>query len=116
MSEIGSMNRKLVTVVGLMLLAAAAAVFYCARHYSQPHYHDSFASGKTAEWRAYGGSWDFYEDAIRNNSDERGAYVQGADLSAHSASPRFSIQPSRPAEANFYRRGTCPTEVQSGEC
>src|SRR4029077_11653049 len=29
--------------------------------------------GKTAEWHAYGGSWDSYRGAIRNNSDERGA-------------------------------------------
>jgi signal transduction histidine kinase len=71
--EIRSIKGELAIVMGLILLAAAAAAFYFVRHSSQPHYRDSFASAKTAEWRAYGGSWDSYEGAIRNNSDERGA-------------------------------------------
>jgi signal transduction histidine kinase len=54
-------------------ITAVAGVAYLVRLRQEPQYHDSFASGKTAEWHAYGGSWDFYESAIRNNSDERGA-------------------------------------------
>lgn len=61
-------------VLGLLLAgAAAAAGFYLFRLQQGPRYHDSFAQAKTAEWHAYGGSWDFYDGAIRNNSDERGA-------------------------------------------
>lgn len=57
----------------LLLIAAVAAVVYLSRTRAKPHYHDSFAFGRTAEWHAYGGSWDSYQGAIRNNSDERGA-------------------------------------------
>jgi signal transduction histidine kinase len=68
-----------------------AAVAYSFRARQEPRYRDSFAFGITAEWHAYGGSWDSYEGAIRNNSDERGAklitgssgwadYIVDADL------------------------------------
>jgi signal transduction histidine kinase len=66
-------NRWFVTLFCLALVAAIAAIAYWLRARPEPHYSDSFASGGTAEWRAYGGSWDSYEGAIRNNSDERGA-------------------------------------------
>jgi signal transduction histidine kinase len=76
-------------VLCLLLMATLAAVLNMLR--TKPTYHDSFAFGRTAEWHAYGGSWDSYEGAIRNNSDERGAklitgssgwgdYTVGADL------------------------------------
>jgi signal transduction histidine kinase len=58
---------------GVLLMAAFAGVYAWLRSRPEPHYHDSFAYGRTAEWHAYGGSWDSYEGAIRNNSDERGA-------------------------------------------
>ncbi len=60
----------IVLCLGLTGTLAAIAWF---RSGSEPHYRDSFASGGTSEWHAYGGSWDSYESAIRNNSDERGA-------------------------------------------
>lgn len=56
-----------------MAIAAVAGAAYLFYLWQEPFYHDSFASGRTAEWHAYGGSWDFYDGAIRNNSDERGA-------------------------------------------
>jgi len=61
------------TLLCLALIVATAAIAYWLRSRSDPHYRDSFASGGTSEWHAYGGSWDSYEGAIRNNSDERGA-------------------------------------------
>jgi signal transduction histidine kinase len=67
------MNRWLATLAGLLLLGSAAALLCLLRPSPEPHYHDFFSLGKTAEWRAYGGSWDSYDGAIRNNSDERGA-------------------------------------------
>lgn len=36
-------------------------------------YRDSFWSGNTNEWRAFGGSWELQGGSIRNDSDERGA-------------------------------------------
>jgi signal transduction histidine kinase len=60
-------------ILCLLVIAAAAGGAYFLHLRQEPHYRDSFASGRTAEWHAYGGSWDFYEGAIRNNSDERGA-------------------------------------------
>lgn len=36
-------------------------------------YHDSFNSGRAAEWKAFGGTWDIADGAMRNDSDERGA-------------------------------------------
>jgi signal transduction histidine kinase len=60
----------IVLCLGLTGTLAAIAWF---RSGSELHYRDSFASGGTSEWHAYGGSWDSYESAIRNNSDERGA-------------------------------------------
>ena len=36
-------------------------------------YHDSFAKGEADEWKAFGGSWELTNGAMRNDSDERGA-------------------------------------------
>jgi hypothetical protein len=36
-------------------------------------YHDSFAKGAAEEWKAFGGSWEVTNGAMRNDSDERGA-------------------------------------------
>jgi signal transduction histidine kinase len=36
-------------------------------------YHDSFSSGKAEEWTAFGGTWELAANAMRNDSDERGA-------------------------------------------
>jgi two-component sensor histidine kinase len=60
-------------VLCLLLLGATVAGLHVLRAPRGPHYSDSFASGGTAEWHAYGGSWDSYQGTIRNNSDERGA-------------------------------------------
>jgi len=59
----------------LSVLGAAAAflIMYLARTRQGLPYHDSFASGVTTEWHAFGGNWETYDGAIRNNSDERGA-------------------------------------------
>jgi hypothetical protein len=67
------LRRPSAKVAAILLALALVGGAAYLRFIQQPHYHDSFAAGKTAEWRAFGGSWDFYEGAIRNNSDERGA-------------------------------------------
>jgi signal transduction histidine kinase len=36
-------------------------------------YHDSFRAGKAEEWKAFGGTWELMDGAMRNDSDERGA-------------------------------------------
>jgi signal transduction histidine kinase len=69
----GRLDRRLGSLLCLFLIATVAVAAYLFRTPTEPRYHDSFASGRTAEWHAYGGSWDSYQGAIRNNSDERGA-------------------------------------------
>jgi signal transduction histidine kinase len=50
-----------------------------AEHLSRLPYQDSFASGRTEEWQAFGGAWSIVNGAIRNDSDERGAkYITGS--------------------------------------
>jgi signal transduction histidine kinase len=56
-------------------LAVAGVICYSFRHsptYKLP-YHDSFADGKAGEWKAFGGTWEVADGAMRNDSDERGA-------------------------------------------
>jgi signal transduction histidine kinase len=36
-------------------------------------YHDSFAKERAAEWTSFGGAWELHNDAMFNDSDERGA-------------------------------------------
>ena len=36
-------------------------------------YHDNFVSGKSDEWKAFGGTWELVDGMMRNDSDERGA-------------------------------------------
>ena len=36
-------------------------------------YVDSFATGKAAEWKAFGGTWELSHGSMHNDSDERGA-------------------------------------------
>jgi anti-sigma regulatory factor (Ser/Thr protein kinase) len=62
-----------IVTVGLAIVVVAAAVLYFSRTAPSLPYQDSFSSGKTGEWRAYAGSWETHEGAIRNLSEERGA-------------------------------------------
>jgi signal transduction histidine kinase len=62
-----------VIALGLAVIAVAAGVLYFSRTSHRLPYQDSFSSGRTGEWRAYGGSWETHEGAIRNLSEERGA-------------------------------------------
>jgi signal transduction histidine kinase len=73
LSRSGRINGWFRFAVCLFFLAVAGAAFYVIQVPREPHYRDSFGSGETAEWHAYGGSWDSYQGMIRNNSDERGA-------------------------------------------
>lgn len=73
MSWHSRMSRRALIFLLLAISGIVITIAYVIHRPPEPHYHDSFASGKTGEWRAYGGSWDSYKGAIRNNSDERGA-------------------------------------------
>ena len=73
MKRLRPVRRWLSAFSCFFIMAALAATGYWFSSRRAPHYHDSFGVGKTAEWHAYGGSWDSYRGAIRNNSDERGA-------------------------------------------
>src|ERR1039458_6650074 len=56
-----------------VVLVFSGFLWYRAEYHFRLPYHDSFASGKTEEWHAFGGTWTTYDGAIRNDSDERGA-------------------------------------------
>ena len=63
-------------VVGSVVAFALVGVLMVAlvrRHLWGLPYHDSFAHGNADEWHAFGGTWELSGDAIRNDSDERGA-------------------------------------------
>lgn len=55
------------------LIGAAAWVIYQRSPHRGLPYRDSFAQGSSEEWTAYGGTWRVFQDAMRNESDERGA-------------------------------------------
>ena len=80
MKRLGLKHRWIRALPCLLLVAAVLATAYWFRFRRTPHYHDSFAFGRTAEWHAFGGSWDSYQGAIRNNSDERGAKLTTGSL------------------------------------
>ncbi len=68
--------RNMLIAASVLGVLAAAAVLLAAR--LRPHdqhilYTDSFARNSTEEWRAYGGTWEVVDGAMRNESDERGA-------------------------------------------
>jgi len=68
-----------VIILGLTVIAVAASVLYFSGTSPRLPYQDSFSSGRTGEWRAYGGNWEIHEGAIRNLSEERGAkFVTGS--------------------------------------
>jgi signal transduction histidine kinase len=62
-----------VMILGLAVITVAAGVLYFSRTSPRLPYQDSFSSGGTGEWRAYGGNWGTHDGAIRNLSEERGA-------------------------------------------
>jgi hypothetical protein len=72
-------RRLLIATCAVVLLASTSVwVYLCGREPRLP-YHDQFASGKTEEWKALGGTWETDEAGIRNNSDERGAkFIAGS--------------------------------------
>jgi len=62
-----------VMILGLAVITVAGGVLYFSRTSPRLPYQDSFSSGRTGEWRAYAGSWQTHEGAIRNLSEEGGA-------------------------------------------
>jgi len=73
------LSRYRVIILGLAVIAVASSVLYFSGTSPRLPYQDSFSSGRTGEWRAYGGNWEIYEGAIRNLSEERGAkFVTGS--------------------------------------
>jgi len=60
------------SLVALMLVGLLI-VGLLRRHLWGLPYNDHFANGNTDEWHAFGGTWELFDNAIRNDSDERGA-------------------------------------------
>ncbi len=71
-----SLRRRAVALL-LMSLALVLALSSLRAYLRSPGrglpYHDSFASGKADEWKAWGGTWELVNGVMRNDSDERGA-------------------------------------------
>jgi signal transduction histidine kinase len=75
MRVLSGSRRRLTLGLAAVCLAIAGVAWYFYRHnptYNLP-YHDSFANGKAGEWKAFGGTWEVADGAMRNDSDERGA-------------------------------------------
>ena len=69
--------RRLILIGGLSgLLLGLGFVALRAYFHSSSRglpYSDSFAKGRSDEWRALGGTWELVNGTMRNESDERGA-------------------------------------------
>jgi hypothetical protein len=69
------------SLVSLVFLITATASYV---HLRSPNrglpYRDSFTSGRSNEWKAYGGSWELDKGAMRNESDERGGKLVTGSL------------------------------------
>ena len=63
----------LVGGVAVCILCSLLLFKFINRHSRGLPYKDSFANGSADEWRAFGGTWELADGAIRNDSDERGA-------------------------------------------
>ncbi len=87
-------------VIGLVLVILLVSALLGVRAYIRGParglpYRDSFANGKADEWKAFGGTWELVNGAMRNNSDERGAKL----ISGSSHWRNYSI------EADIYLLG-----------
>lgn len=72
-------RRNRATVLVLVLLGLSAFFFWRENPRRGLPYHDSFAAGKTEEWTSFAGNWNLVDNAIENNSDERGAkFITGS--------------------------------------
>lgn len=61
------------------LLVIFAALLYIRSPWRGLPYHDAFTAGETQEWTSYSGNWTIADDAIRNDSSDRGAkFVTGS--------------------------------------
>jgi len=72
-----SLVRRRILVGALLTLLLLSAMMALRTWRENPlrglPYRDSFAAGKAEEWRAFGGTWELVDGAMRNDSDERGA-------------------------------------------
>ncbi len=67
-------TKRLFIRIMIPLLIAAASLLIWRHSLTQGlPYHDSFAVGKSSEWKALGGTWELAGGTMRSNSDERGA-------------------------------------------
>jgi len=63
----------LVPLLGLLLVSPFAVLEYQRSPHRGLPYHDSFATDRAEEWKAFGGTWELINGTMRNDSDERGA-------------------------------------------
>lgn len=78
------MTRRWTWLVALAVILALAIGGWLLYQRSPKHglpYADSFQTGSSEEWTAYGGTWRAAQGAMRNESDERGAKLMTGSLS-----------------------------------
>jgi len=69
----------LAAIVVVAIVASALLMYQRSPHRGLP-YRDSFQTGSSEEWAAYGGTWRAAQGAMRNESDERGAKLMTGSL------------------------------------
>lgn len=69
----GRGRRALAIGAAAAVLAALALLAWIESPWRGLPYRDSFAGGTAGEWTAYAGNWILQGNAIKNDSDERGA-------------------------------------------
>jgi signal transduction histidine kinase len=62
-----------ILAAALVALAVAAAVVYRSVSRTGPVEQVTIALGNQDEWQAFGGTWQYADEVMTNNSDERGA-------------------------------------------
>ena len=66
------LRRSIVVLLLLILLLGGFLAYWRSSQRGLP-YQDSFAKGNANEWKAFGGTWELTDGAVRNDSDDRGA-------------------------------------------
>jgi len=75
----GRLRNRILLVACVGLLPLAAMLIDLFSPWRGLPYQDSFAAGRSEEWTPYLGNWNIVKDAIKNDSNDRGAkFVTGS--------------------------------------
>jgi signal transduction histidine kinase len=83
MSRFFTRRRILIAVVSVAAVSALGAGSVLAFHFIShrgPFQANLNALGRQDDWQAFGGTWQFVDGTVRNNSDERGAKLMSGSV------------------------------------